>query len=146
MGRLLLGLLKGVLAGGVVGGAAHGLALSGGWGYPVAIVTGFVVGLLAGRPVWSHAMDPAGTIITPILKAIVGAGVGALAFFVFGKVDLPMVHLGQLTASLRDLPILWAPAVGAIYGAWVEVDDAPTAGAKPVARAAVKPGKPAGKK
>lgn len=135
MARLLLGLLKGLLAGGAVGGAAHVLGLAGGWGYVVAMATGFAVGLLAGRPVWSHAMDPLGTIWTPVLKAVFGAGVGALAFLLLRKLAVPIVHLGEVTASLRDLPILWAPALGAIYGAWVELDDAPSAGSKAPPRA-----------
>lgn len=130
MGRLLLGLIKGVVAGGIVGGAAFALGLQGGWGYPIAIAAGFLVGLIAGRPVWRHALDPSGTVWTAILKALFGAGLGALGFLALRKLAVPTVHLFDVHASLRDLPLLWAPALGAVLGAWFELDDAPSTGAK----------------
>jgi hypothetical protein len=73
--RLLLGLFKGLLVGGLVGLALAKL----GFGAPIAIVaylsaalTGVLVGLVAGKPIWAKdAKIEAG------MKALAGALVGA---------------------------------------------------------------------
>jgi hypothetical protein len=72
LGRLLLGILKGLVLGGLVG---FGL-LKLGWAFPGAIVaylaaavTGILIGLIAGKPIWAKDAR---------IEAGMKAGVGAL--------------------------------------------------------------------
>jgi hypothetical protein len=132
MVRALLGLLKGALLGAGVGFGAFHLGLGGGWGYLVYGGIGFLVGLLVGRPIWSHAADRESTVWTSVLKGIVGIGVGiglyAIARFAVGD---PAFALAGETRPLTGWTYLFGGAVGALYGAFVEADDAP-AKKKPV--------------
>jgi len=63
MVRLLLGLLKGAVLGAGLGFAADKVGLTG-WGYVVYGLIGFVVGLVVGRPIWSHLLDKGSTVWT----------------------------------------------------------------------------------
>jgi hypothetical protein len=132
MVRALLGLLKGAVIGAGVGFAAFHLGLEGGWGYLVYGAVGFVVGLLVGRPIWSHAADREGTVWTSVLKGIVGVGIGvgvyALGRFALGD---PSFTIAGETRHLTEWTYLFGALVGAIYGAFVEADDAPKKDAKP---------------
>ena len=70
--RVIIGLVKGLIVGGAVG---YGL-LRLGWtsgvlAYVACAIVGAVVGVVAGRAPWK-----AETIWTPVLKMIVGAGIG----------------------------------------------------------------------
>jgi hypothetical protein len=130
MVRLLLGLVKGALIGGALGFGAYQLGLVGGWGYVIFGLVGFAVGLFVGRPIWAHLMDKESTIWTAILKGIFGFGVGAGLYALVRHVaGDPQVAFGvpELTGSVSSLPHLLGGAIGAIYGAWVELDDAPAA-------------------
>jgi hypothetical protein len=133
--RLLLGLVKGAVLGAAVGYGAFELGLDGGWGYLVYGAIGFVVGLLVGRPIWSHLFDKEGTIWTSVLKGLVGFGVG-IGLYALGHSALgdPVLPLGTQTHRLTEWTYLFGGLVGALYGAWVEVDDAPAR--KPPADAA----------
>ncbi len=129
MVRVLFGLLKGAIVG---GGVAYGLlrlGLSGNvWAYLACALVGTVVGLVAGRAPWK-----AETIWTPVLKMVVGAGIGA-GLAALGLRVLPdrsFVVNGLGTLSLAGAPIL-SVAVGVLYGLFVEIDDGGTAtNAKP---------------
>jgi len=126
--RLLLGLVKGALIGGALGFGAYHLGLVGGWGYVVFGLVGFAVGLFVGRPLWSHLLDKESTIWTSILKGLFGFGVGAGLFALVRNVaGDPQIAFGvdELTGAVSSLPHLLGAAIGAVYGAWVEVDDAP---------------------
>jgi hypothetical protein len=120
MGRALLGLLKGLIVGGAVGygllrlGAHTGLLA-----YLGCAITGALVGLLCGRAPWR-----ADTIWTPVLKMLFGTLVGA-GLYALGSRFLPGMTFsvqGVGDLGLRDGTIL-APAIGLLYGLFVEVDD-----------------------
>jgi hypothetical protein len=126
MVRLVLGLLKGAVIGAALGFAAEQIGLEGGWGYALYGLVGFAVGLLVGRPLWSHLFDKSSTIWTSILKGLVGFGVGAGLYAIAHKaIGDPMLALAGQSRPLTDWTYLFGGAVGAIYGAWVELDDAP---------------------
>src|SRR5262249_13200109 len=124
--RALLGLIKGAVLGAALGLGAFHLGLGGGWGYLVYGAIGFVVGLLGGRPFWSHIADRESTVWTSVLKGIFGVGVGvglyALVRFAIGD---PSLTLAGETRALTSWTYLFGGGVGAIYGAFIEADDAP---------------------
>jgi hypothetical protein len=124
--RLLLGLLKGGIIGGGVGYGAYALGLGGGFHWITYGVVGALVGLLVGRPIWSHLLDKGSTSWTAIIKGMFGFGVGvglyALAAKVWGGFDLSLMDETRLT---HDWQFVMGGAIGALYGAFVEVDDAP---------------------
>jgi hypothetical protein len=126
--RLLLGLLKGAVIGAAVGMGAYALDLRGGFNWVTYGVVGVVVGLLVGRPIWSHLRDRSSTIVVSVLKAIVGFGIGAglYALVAKGWGGFDLTFEGE-TRNLIDWQPLLGAAIGAIYGAWVELDDAPPA-------------------
>jgi hypothetical protein len=125
MGRLLFGIIKGGAVGAMLGLLAGKLGVSTG---AVAILfygaVGAVVGLVCGRPIWKQD-----TIWTPILKALFGFGLGVGAAYAglrwLGGVHLPISQIpGALDHPLPQVPGLFGPAVGILYGVLVEVDDA----------------------
>lgn len=124
--RLLLGLLKGGVIGGAVGYGAYALGLGGAFHWITYGVVGALVGLLVGRPVWSHLLDKGSTSWTAIIKGMFGFGVGvglyALAAKVWGGFELSLMDETRLT---HDWQFIMGGAIGALYGAFVEVDDAP---------------------
>jgi hypothetical protein len=130
MVRLVLGLVKGAVIGCALGFGAYQLGFVGAWGYVVSGIIGFAVGLFVGRPIWSHLIDRESTIWTAILKGIFGFGVGAGLFALVRHVaGDPVVAFGlpELSGPVSMLPHVVGGAIGALYGAWVEVDDAPAA-------------------
>lgn len=126
MVRWFLGIGKGAVLGAAAGYGAWRLGIVGGWGYLVYGAIGGIVGLLLGRPFWSHLSDPQSTVVTSVLKAIVGFGVGAGLYALFRHVapDPELSLFGQ-TAQLTELGPVFGAGVGALYGAWVELDDPP---------------------
>jgi len=122
--KLLVGLIKGAVIGGAVGYGAFAL-----WqatGFSSAWLTygliGSLVGLLVGRPLWSLIRDKNATSWVSILKAAFGFGVGCGLYALIVKV----IHPGQLLVGSYDV-FSWPPmlggAIGAVYGAFVELDD-----------------------
>jgi hypothetical protein len=124
--RLIFGFVKGLVIGGAVGYGAYTLDLGGVFHWITYGVIGALVGLLVGRPVWSHLFDKSSTMWTALLKGIVGYGIGvglyALAAKVWGGFDLT---LADETRILHDWQFVLGGAIGALYGAFVEIDDAP---------------------
>jgi hypothetical protein len=125
MGRLLLGIIKGGAVGAALGLLAGKLGVATG---AVAVLfygaVGAVVGLVCGRPLWKQE-----TIWTPILKALfgfgLGVGVGYAGLRWLGGVHLPIAQIpGALEHPFPQVPGLFGPAVGILYGVLVEVDDA----------------------
>src|SRR5262245_60762883 len=104
MVRLILGLLKGAIVGGGVGYGAYHLKLGGGWNWLTYGLAGFMVGLLVGRPIWSHLFDKGSTVWTSVLKGIFGYGVGvgiyALVHKVAGDPKLALTGAAQPITSL----------------------------------------------
>jgi hypothetical protein len=130
MVRLILGVLKGTAIGVALGFGAEQLGMGGGWGYVLYGLVGFAVGLLVGRPVWSHLLDRSSTVWTSVLKGIFGFGIGVGLYAIVHKaVGDPMLALAGQSRRLTDWTTIFGGLVGAVYGAWVEIDDAaPKAG------------------
>lgn len=123
--RLVLGLLKGAVIGGGIGYGAYAASLVGGWNWLTYGLIGAFVGLLVGRPVWRHLADKSSTIWTPVLKGIFGYGVAvgiyALVAKVWGGFE---INISGTATNIINLPFALGGAIGALYGAFVEVDDA----------------------
>jgi hypothetical protein len=124
--RLVLGLIKGGIVGGALGYGAEQLGFGGGLAWLVYGLVGFAVGLLVGRPFWSHLVDKKSTVWTAVLKAIFGFGVGVGLWAIGAKAlgDPEIAVAGQSHALTAWLPAFGA-AVGVLYGMWVELDDPP---------------------
>jgi hypothetical protein len=118
--RAIIGLVKGLIVGGGIGYGLVALNLTGGlWAYLAAALVGALVGVVCGRPPWKSE-----TIWTPIVKMIVGAGIGA-GLCALGRHFLPDMHLatvGPVDLSTRG-PTFLAGAIGVLYGVFVEIDD-----------------------
>lgn len=113
--RLVLGLVIGLVLG---GGVAFGLfkllgdVMSGGLGYVFAAVTGILVGLVAGKPIWAK-----GAMIEAGLKATIGAALACGLLFglrflhveVPAVADIPPGEIGRhAIASLASIATLLA--------------------------------------
>jgi hypothetical protein len=134
--RLVFGLIFGLLVGGLLSAAViKGLgmvAFTGTGGtvlaYVFAAVTGVLVGLVAGKPIWA-----AGGQIEAGLKAVAGAIVAAGAMFAMRRwlnfdVDLHSFGVGPLTAQPAGLlPATTLPLIAAVLGAFYEADNTPQA-------------------
>lgn len=142
--RVIVGLVKGVIVGGAVG---YGI-LRLGWtsaalAYLACAVVGAVVGVVAGRAPWK-----AETIWTPVLKMVVGAGIGVglaalgLHFGPAADINVKALHTGLDAVPFRSGPIL-APVIGALYGIFVEVDDGGGKKTPPKEEEKKKPAEPA---
>lgn len=127
--RLLVGLLKGLVLGGLVGAGVHlGLGwtrTSGVLAYLIAVGAGATVGLLAGKPPWAR-----GAWLESVLRAVGGLVVGGLLYFLavrFASAPIPLEAGPGVPAGTPwvELPLLYALAVGALYGALVELDHTP---------------------
>ncbi len=122
--KLLVGLIKGAIIGGAVGYGAYALGDATGFANPWLTygVVGVLVGLLVGRPIWSLIRDQNATTVVSMLKAAFGFGVGCGLYALVSKAISP-----SLTVAGHDV-FAWAPtlggAIGAVYGAFVELDDA----------------------
>jgi hypothetical protein len=143
--RLVFGLVKGGVIGGGLGYGVYRAGLSGLPGWLLYGTVGVLVGLLVGRPMWSHLADKKSTVWTSILKAIVGFGVGvglwALATRAAGD---PTLAIAGETHHLTAWPPIFGAVVGLVYGAWVELDDPPVKRDKSASKAE-KAAKPAAK-
>lgn len=131
--RLVLGLIKGTVIGGLLGLAAYQLGWTGGLHWLTYGLVGFMVGLLVGRPIWSHLIDKNSTVVVSVVKGIVGYGIGVGVYALVAKAwggGSEFQLMGEGERVLYDWQPLFGAIVGAIYGAWVEVDDAPPAEAK----------------
>lgn len=126
LGRLLFGIVKGLLIGGLLGfGLVQlGFAAPAAWmAYPVAVLTGVLIGLVAGKPIWQKdARIEAGA------KAVVGALLGAGLMFAARQwltMALPF-SLGMLTPAgvpLGGLAIITLPLIAALLGGFYDADN-----------------------
>ena len=124
--RLILGIIKGGVIGGALGYAAEQLGLGAGWSWLVYGVVGAAVGIVVGRPIWSHLLDKKSTIWTSFLKAMFGFGVG-VGLWALGAKALgnPQIAVAGQTHALTAWQPVFGAIVGVLYGAWVELDDPP---------------------
>jgi hypothetical protein len=123
--RLIFGLLKGVLIGGVLAAlVVKGLGLltmTGLTAYALAVGAGTIAGLVAGKPIWAS-----GAKLEALLKAIAGAGLGALALFALRRwvhleLDLTAQGLGQ--GAVSELVVTALPAVTSVLALLFELDN-----------------------
>ena len=132
--RLAYGLIFGLLVGGLLAAAVvKGIGMlefTGGTGsvlaYVFAAVTGVLVGLVAGKPIWAS-----GGQIEAGLKAVVGAAFAsgmmfALRRWVHFEVDLHSLGIGPATPTAAGmLPVVSLPLIAAILGGFYEADNTP---------------------
>ncbi len=133
--RLVVGLLFGFLVGGLLAAAVvKGIgmpAFTGGAGaalaYVFAAVTGILVGLVAGKPIWSK-----GGQIEAGLKAFFGALLASGMMFALRRwvtVDLDLHSLGGMGPANATpagmLPAVSLPLIAAALGAFYEADNTP---------------------
>jgi hypothetical protein len=123
--KLLVGILKGAVIGGAVGYGAFALAEQAGVNIGPWLTFGLVgalVGLLVGKPIWSLIRDKDQTSWIGFLRAAFGFGVGCGLYALVGKVWEPTLMVSGYNV------LAWSPtlgaAIGAIYGGFVELDDA----------------------
>ena len=123
--RMLLGLFEGLVIGLALGvGAARGLGLSAPGGVIALLLgagAGFLVGLVAGRPVWSRDGKT-----EALLKAGAGALGGAGLSFAAGHwlkvpLDLSAFELGAGPAGTLSAAVL--PLVASALALFFELDD-----------------------
>lgn len=132
--RLIIGILKGLVVGGLLGFALLKLNLGlfvGGLAfvaYLAAALSGVVVGLIAGKPIWAKdAKIEAG------MKAFVGALLGAGLMFGLRKLELPLADtvpaaLGVATKDPQTLGTFSVTAlalVASVLGGFYEADNTP---------------------
>jgi hypothetical protein len=127
--KLVVGILKGAIIGGALGYGAFWLQMETGFDSPWLIygVVGALVGLLVGRPIWSLLRDKNATAWVAILKGAFGFGVGCGLYALLAKVWSPSAFHFSVADSHVNLftwPVSVGGAIGALYGAFVELDDA----------------------
>ena len=136
--KLLVGILKGLIVGGAVGYGAYALGQKTGsplfqnpWLIYGAI--GAIVGLIVGRPIWSLIRDKDQTSWIAVIKAAFGFGIGCGLYALVAKVWHPGALAVGPFKNVFDHPAWLGGAIGAVYGGFVELDDAigdPPASAK----------------
>ena len=124
MFRLLFGLLKGGILGGAIGAIAFYCDLQGVFHWITYGAVGGVVGLLVGRPIWSHVLDKSSTVVVAVLKFIVGCGIGVGLYAIVAKAwgGFSLALAGEVR-NVYDWQYVMGAAIGGVYGAWVELDD-----------------------
>lgn len=123
--KLLVGILKGAVIGGAVGYGAYALADATGFANPWLTygLVGVLVGLVVGRPIWALIRDKEQTTWIAVLKAAFGFGVGCGLYALIAKAWSPSaLEVGGF--DLFSWPVSLGGAIGAVYGGFVELDDA----------------------
>jgi hypothetical protein len=125
--RLLVGLVIGLVMGSLLAAllvkGLGMLTMSAVLAYLFAAVTGVVVGLVAGKPIWAK-----GGQIEAGLKAGFGALLGAAAMFAIRRwlnFPLDLAALGAGAGHVGELPAAALPMIAAVLGAFYEADNTP---------------------
>jgi hypothetical protein len=140
--KLLVGILKGAAIGAALGYGAYSLGDVPILGNPWVLygLIGAIVGLFVGRPIWSLIRDQNATSWISILKSAFGFGIGCGLYALVAKVWNPSLAIATI-----DNVFAWPPtlggAIGAVYGGFVELDDAMGDDPKEVAKKAAAPSK-----
>lgn len=123
--KLLIGLLKGAAVGAGVGYGAYAANMTGGLHWLTYGVIGAVVGLIAGRAIWSLILDKRATVWVGVTKAIVGYIFGTIIYALVAKAWGGFdVTIAEESRKVYDWQYIMGGFVGALYGIWVEIDDA----------------------
>ncbi|MEJ7597611.1 MAG: hypothetical protein WKG01_06850 [Kofleriaceae bacterium] len=125
MVKLLVGILKGAVIGGALGYGAYALGEATGFVNPWLTygVIGAIVGLVVGRPIWSVIRDKNSTTVISILKSAFGFGIGCGLYALVARVWGPELAIAGVS-NVFDWPPTMGGAIGAVYGGFVELDDA----------------------
>lgn len=122
--KLLVGILKGAVIGAALGYGAHALGQATGFGNPWLTfgLIGALVGLFVGKPIWSLIRDKNATIWISVLKSAFGFGIGCGLYALVARAIHPVLEISGYNV------FTWSPtlggAIGALYGGFVELDDA----------------------
>ncbi|MBA3456533.1 MAG: hypothetical protein H0T42_25820 [Deltaproteobacteria bacterium] len=122
--KLLVGILKGAVIGAALGYGAHALGQATGFGNPWLTfgLIGAIVGLFVGKPIWSLIRDKNATIWISVLKSAFGFGIGCGLYALVARAIHPVLEVSGYNI------FTWSPtlggAIGALYGGFVELDDA----------------------
>lgn len=122
--KLLVGILKGAVIGAALGYGAHALGQATGFGNPWLTfgLIGALVGLFVGKPIWSLIRDKNATIWISVLKSAFGFGIGCGLYALVARAITPELWISGYNV------FVWSPtlggAIGALYGGFVELDDA----------------------
>lgn len=124
MVKLLVGILKGAVIGAALGYGAFALGQATGFANPWLTygLIGVFVGLFVGKPIWTLIRDKNATSVVSILKAAFGFGLGCGLYALIARVWGPTLEISGYNV------FAWSPtlggAIGAVYGGFVELDDA----------------------
>jgi hypothetical protein len=143
--KLVVGILKGAVIGGAVGYGAYALHNATGFDSPWLTygVIGALVGFIAGRSIWSLMRDKNATTWVAILKGAFGFGIGCGLYALIARVWNPTAEILVAGENIFTWPVTVGGAIGAVYGGFVELDDA--IGVDDKKSASKQPAKPAGK-
>jgi hypothetical protein len=123
--KLVVGILKGAIIGGALGYGAFALADATGFANPWITygAIGALVGVIAGRPIWSLIRDKNATAWISILKAAFGFALGCGLYWIISRAWNPSAIL-VADYNIFTWQVTLGGAIGAIYGGFVELDDA----------------------
>ncbi len=122
---LLIGLIKGAAVGAGVGYGAYAANMTGGLHWLTYGVIGAVVGLVAGKAIWSAMLDKKSTIWEPVTKAIGGYVFGIIVYAVVAKAWGGFdVTLAEESRKVYDWQYIMGGFVGGLYGMLIELDNA----------------------
>jgi hypothetical protein len=133
MKRLGVGLIEGLIVGGLVAALViKGLGIAnfaGFFAYLLAAATGFVTGLVAGKPIWGRDAKVEAT-----LKAVVGAALAAVLLWLirrFAHIELDLIAFGAGRGAVGELPAISLPLIASALALLFEIDNT---GAPPAER------------
>jgi hypothetical protein len=123
--KLLVGILKGAVIGGALGYGVYALGEIPVLGNPWILygLIGAFVGLFVGRPIWSLIRDKNATTVIAILKSAFGFGIGCGLYALINKAWGPVLAISTVPNVFAWPPTLGG-LIGAVYGGFVELDDA----------------------
>ncbi|HEY4182368.1 MAG TPA: hypothetical protein VGM90_36295 [Kofleriaceae bacterium] len=135
--KLLVGILKGAVIGAALGYGANRLGWDSFW-LTYGLI-GAIVGLFVGKPIWRLLLDKDATMWVSILKSAFGFGIGVGLWALVTKALHLHLAVDAIPTATHNV-FLWGPslggAIGAVYGGFVELDDAIGDGDKNKAKAA----------
>lgn len=124
--KLLVGILKGAVIGGALGYGAFALGEATGFTNPWLTygLIGAIVGLFVGKPIWSLIRSKESTTWISVLKSVFGFGLGCGLYAIVAKAWGGSWYIDAIGQDV----LAWQPtlggAIGAVYGGFVELDDA----------------------
>ena len=124
--KLLVGILKGAVIGGALGYGAFALGQATGFDNPWVIygLIGAIVGLFVGKPIWTLIRSKESTTWISVLKSVFGFGIGCGLYAIVAKAWGGSLFIEAIGQDVLAWPPTLGGAIGAVYGGFVELDDA----------------------